>query len=110
MAWHIVGTYYAPKMQGRLSLHLRRNREGDQIWCSGGQWIKIDRGDIDGVDVTGTKLAWVADWPKGFLGGEGVGRVYFDPAVSASQRTALEALSKVQRGRLYEVVGQLVQQ
>jgi hypothetical protein len=108
MAWHIVGTYYAPCSCKVGCPCVLGEQEGDQVWCSGGQWVDIDNGDVDGVDVSGARLAWVADWPKGFLGGEGVGRIYFDSSVSAQQRDALEPLFKGQRGGVYEVVGQLV--
>jgi len=104
MAWHIVGTYYAPCSCKVGCPCILGEMEGDQVWCSGGQWVHIGSGDVDGVDVGGAKLAWVADWPKGFLGGEGVGRIYFDPSVSAAQRATLEPLFKGQRGGVYEVV------
>ncbi|MEX3958630.1 hypothetical protein B0G57_10847 [Trinickia symbiotica] len=110
MAWHIVGTYYAPCSCKVGCPCVLGELEGDQVWCSGGQWVDIGSGDVDGVDVSGAKLAWVADWPKGFLGGEGVGRIYFDSSVSAEQRAALEPLFKGERGGVYEVVGQLVKE
>lgn len=110
MAWHIKGTYYAPCSCKVGCPCILGEMEGDQGWCSGGQWVEIDSGEIDGVVVSGTRLAWVADWPKGFLGGQGTGRVYFDPSVLPEQRNALEALFKGQRGGVYEVVGQLVTQ
>ncbi|MBV9453252.1 MAG: DUF1326 domain-containing protein [Rubrobacter sp.] len=44
----------------------------------------IQSGEIDGVDVSGTKVALVADWPSGFLAGNGTGRLYFDPSGSQS--------------------------
>jgi len=58
--------------------------------------------------VDGTKVALVADWPSGFLAGNGTGRLYFDPGVSEAQKAALESLIKGERGGVFEVIGALV--
>jgi hypothetical protein len=44
------------------------------------------------VDLAGVKLALVADWPGNFHHGNGKARLYFDPAVSAEQQTAIRAI------------------
>jgi hypothetical protein len=70
--------------------------------------IDIKSGDIDGVDVSGVTVAWSAEWPKGFLSGEGKGRVYFDPSTSSEQRAALEPVITGQEGGDLEPVGGVV--
>jgi hypothetical protein len=82
--------------------------EGDRGWCSAVRLYDIQSGEIDGLDVSGTKVALIADWPSGFLAGNGTGRLYFDPGVSQEQREALEALITGQRGGVFEVIGALV--
>jgi hypothetical protein len=82
--------------------------EGDRGWCSAVRLYDIQSGNVDGIDVSGTKLDLVADWPSRFLAGNGTGRLYFDPGVSQEQRAALEALIKGEQGGVFEVVGALV--
>jgi hypothetical protein len=82
--------------------------EGDRGWCSAVRLYNIQSGDIDGLDVSGAKVALVADWPSGFLAGNGTGKLYFDPGVSQEQRDALESLIKGERGGVFEVIGSLV--
>ena len=92
MAWRITGTYYGPcscKVGCPCTLG---EMEADRGWCSGNLTFDIRSGNIDGIDVSGTKVAMDVDWPGGMLGGNGVGRFYFDPAVSERQRAALEAV------------------
>ncbi len=50
----------------------------------------------------------MADWPSGFLGGRGTGRVYFDSALSPQQRAAQEPVVTGQRGGTPEIIGALV--
>src|SRR5439155_11141546 len=80
----------------------------DQGWCSGTLAFDIRGGNVDGTDVGGTKAALTGDWPGGFLGGNGTGRVYFDPAVAQPQRTALEAVFSGQKGGVFEAIAGLV--
>jgi len=82
--------------------------EADRGWCSAVRLYNIQSGDIAGIDVSGTKVALVADWPSGFLAGNGTGRLYFDTGVSQEQRDALESLIKGERGGVFEVIGSLI--
>jgi hypothetical protein len=70
--------------------------------------MDVRGGEVDGTDVSGTKVAMVADWPSGFLAGNGTGRLYFDPEVSQEQRSALEAVFSGQQGGVFELLGALV--
>jgi hypothetical protein len=108
MAWQINGTYWVscscevgcPCFWGEL--------EGDDGWCSGAMAIQVDRGSVDGVDLSGTKVALDADWPKGFLSGEGKGRIYLDRSASAAQNEALEALVQGRKGGSLEAFSVLI--
>jgi hypothetical protein len=102
MAWHVTGTDYGPCSYDLGCPCILGAMEGDRGWCSAVRLYDIQSGDIDGVDVSGTKVALVADWPSGFLAGNGTGRLYFDQGVSQEQRDALEALITGQRGGVFE--------
>jgi hypothetical protein len=65
--------------------------EADRGWCSGVLLFNIRTG-VDGTDVSDTKVALAADFPSGYLAGNGTGRLYVDPEVSQEQRSALEAV------------------
>ena len=108
MAWHISGTFWAPCSCKVGCPCILGEMEGDRGWCSGGQAFEIRSGSADGVDVGGVKLVWIADWPSGFLGGNGTGRIYFDPSVSQQQRDALQPIFQGQRGGVFEAIAQLV--
>jgi hypothetical protein len=108
MAWRITGTDLGPCSCDLGCPCILGATEGDRGWCSAVRHYDIQSGDIDGVDVSGTKVALVADWPSGFLAGNGTGRLYFDPGVSQEQRDALEALITGQRGGVFEIIGALV--
>ena len=108
MAWHITGTDLGPCSCDIGCPCILGATEGDRGWCSAVRLYDIQSGDIDGIDVGGAKVALVADWPSGFLAGNGTGRLYFDPGVSQEQRSALEALITGQRGGVFEVIAALV--
>lgn len=108
MAWSMSGNYWAPcscKVGCPCTLG---EMEGDMGWCSGGQAVEIRSGNVDGTDVGGVKLAWIADWPSGFLAGNGTGRLYFDPSVSQEQWAALEPVLKGEKGGPLEAISALV--
>jgi hypothetical protein len=65
-------------------------------------------GTVDSIDVSDTKVTFVGDWPRGFISGNGTGRLYFDSAISQDQRTALEAVLTGQRGGVFEAIGALI--
>jgi hypothetical protein len=108
MAWHITGTDLGPCSCDVGCPCILGELEGDRGWCSAVRLYDIQRGSIDGIDVSGTKVALIADWPSGFLAGNGTGRLYFDPDVSQEQRDALEVVLTGQRGGVFEVIAALV--
>ena len=74
----------------------------DQGWCSGAILYDIEQGQIDGIDVGGSKVVLAADWPGNFFGGHGTARLYLDDQASPDQRRELEAVFSRQRGGLLE--------
>ena len=110
MAWQIAGTYYAPCSCDVGCPCLLGETEGDQEggWCSGIIAVDVKSGHSDGVDLGGTKALLIADWPKGFLAGDGTGRIYVDEDASGDQGRELEAVLSGQKGGVFEVVGDLV--
>lgn len=108
MSWHITGTYYAPCSCKVGCPCLLGEPDGDQGWCSGTLLFDIRSGKVDDTDVSGAKVVLVGDWPRGFVSGNGTGRMYFDPSLSGAQRSALETLLSGKRGGVFEVIGALV--
>lgn len=108
MAWNISGTYWAPCSCNVGCPCTFGEMEGDQGWCSGSLVFDVHRGQADGVDLSGTKVALAADWPSGFLGGNGTGRLYFDPSASQQQRAALEGIVSGRQGGALEAIAMLV--
>lgn len=76
--------------------------EPDQGWCGGALGFDIERGNSDGVDLGGTRVAFTAEWPGNIFGGQGTARLYLDDAASADQRRELEAIFSGQKGGLFE--------
>ncbi len=108
MAWHMTGHYYAPCSCKVGCPCVLGELEGDQGWCSACLVFDIDQGDVEGVDVAGTKGAFVGDWPSGFLSGNGKGRMYFDPSDTPEQRTALESVFEGKKGGPFEIIASLL--
>jgi hypothetical protein len=108
MAWRISGNYYGPCSCNVGCPCALGELEADRGWCSGVLAFDIKSGNVDGLDVGGTKTVFVADWPSGFLAGNGKGVLYFDPGCSAQQRSALEQVLSGKKGGLFEMVASLV--
>jgi hypothetical protein len=93
MKWHIQGESYAccscsvgcPCAVGKMET-------AGSIGCSAVQIIDIHTGEIDGTDVSQTKVAAVVDWPGAMMKGDGTGRLYFDVDTRPEQRQALADL------------------
>ena len=66
--------------------------EPDEGWCSAALAFDIQQGSSGAVDLTGTKVALLAEWPANFFEGNGRARLYFEAAASAEQREALEKI------------------
>jgi hypothetical protein len=108
MAYSIQGTYYEPCSCKVACPCAYGEQDGDQGWCSGVIMADVRGGEADGVDLAGTRAALVADWPRGFLAGEGTGRIYVDQGASEDQRSALERIMSGQAGGSMEAIAALI--
>jgi hypothetical protein len=80
------------------------------IGCAALQVMAIEAGDINGTDVSGTKVAAVVDWPGAMMAGNGIGRLYFDVDMSEPQRDALEGLIRGKFGGGFSRIPELVRE
>ena len=108
MPWEIRGRYLAPCSCNVGCPCLFGELDADRGWCSGTVALDIQSGEVDGVDVSGTSAVLVADWPRGFLAGDGTGRLYLDADVSEEQQSALEPVLGGQRGGVFEGIAGLI--
>ena len=74
----------------------------DQGWCGGALGFDIERGSSDGVDLSGTRVAFAAEWPGNFFDGKGTARLYISEAANAAQRHELEVIFSGKKGGLFE--------
>lgn len=72
--------------------------EPDEEWCAGVFGFDVQQGSSDGVDLGGTRVALVADWPGNFFAGQGKARLYIDEGASDDQRRELEAIFTGNKG------------
>ena len=66
--------------------------EPDQGWCAHTFGFEIQEGRSDGVDLSGTTLAFTGEWPANFFLGGGKARLYLSDAMTGDQRRELEAI------------------
>lgn len=66
--------------------------------CEGGWIWSIDRGDVDGVDLTGRAMALFADWPGAIHEGGGRAVAYVDDAGDDPQTNAMTRLLRGEVG------------
>lgn len=76
--------------------------EPDQGWCSGTLAFEIERGNSDGVDLSGAKAALSIQLPGDFMGGMDLARLYLDESLSDDQRRELEAIFTGKKGGVWE--------
>jgi hypothetical protein len=109
VSWHLHGNSYAccscsvgcPCAAGGLET---AGSDG----CCAVQIMDIASGEIAGVDVAGTKVAAVVDWPGAMMSGNGTGRLYFDADTTPVQRDALETLISGSLGGTFSRMPDLV--
>jgi len=83
----------------------------DEGWCAGAIVYEIQKGSIDGVDVSGCKAALAAEWHGNFFGGQGKARLYIDAKASDAQRRGLEEVFGGKKGGVFEgLMGAVVKQ
>src|SRR3990172_7845518 len=104
MAWKMTGLTMEAcscKMMCRCTLG---PTEPDQGWCSAALVIDVQRGNSDGVDLGGRKVAAALDFPGDFFGGNATGRLYIDDGAGAEQRRELEAIFMGKKGGPWEAM------
>lgn len=101
MAWQMSGNIVEAcscKMVCRCTLG---PAEPDQGWCSAMQSILIERGNSDGVDLSGTRAAIGLQLPGDFFGGVDVARLYVDESATPDQRRELESIFHGEKGGVW---------
>lgn len=66
--------------------------EPDQGWCAHTFGFDIRQGSSDGVDLSGTTVAFTGEWPANFFRGGGRARLYLGDTATADQQRELEAI------------------
>lgn len=102
MAWNVTGNWVELCSCKILCPCWLGPAQPDQGWCSGAWVFDIQQGNADGVDLSGAKVVFAADWPGDFWQGNGTARLYLDAAASAEQRRELEAIFSGRQGGLLE--------
>jgi hypothetical protein len=82
--------------------------EPDQGWCSGALNFTIERGQSEGVDLSGRSVLWLIDLPKDFASGDGTVRLFVDDGANERQHSELEAIFSGKKGGAGEVLASLV--
>jgi len=76
--------------------------EPDQGWCSAALAFEVERGNSDGVNLSGARVVLSAQLPGDFMGGMDLARLYLDESLSADQRRELEAIFMGKKGGVWE--------
>lgn len=74
----------------------------DEEWCAAIFGFDVESGNSDGVDLSGSKVVFVAHWPANFFAGNGSARLYLEESASADQQRELEAIFSGKKGGLLE--------
>ena len=62
----------------------------------------MEAGELDGIDLAGGKVVFMAHWPGNLFASNGRARLFIDDAASADQRRELEAIFSGKKGGLLE--------
>jgi hypothetical protein len=108
MAYNLSGTYYVACSCKVGCPCIFGEPEGHDGYCDAQMTVDVGSGEIDGVDVSGVKTVLAVNWPKGFVSGDGKGRMYFDPSTSAEQRDALARAFAGKEGGHLEGLGAVI--
>ena len=108
MAWQLSGRWVemcSCKMYCPCNLGPAEPTHG---WCSASLMIDIERGNADGTDLSGAKLALSAQLPGDFMGGMDLAKLYFDERLSKDQQGALEAIFQGKKGGVWEPMSAVI--
>lgn len=66
--------------------------EPDEGWCSAVLAWDCNDGQSEGVDLSGSRFAVVADWPENFHKGGGKARLYIDSSTNEAQQAEIRGI------------------
>ena len=78
--------------------------EPDEGWCAHTFGFEIRQGSSDGVDLSGTTVAFTGEWPANFYAGGGRARLYICDTSTDDQRRELDAIFSGKNGGPLEVL------
>jgi hypothetical protein len=82
----------------------------DRGWCAGALALRVDEGDVDGVDLSGRTIVIAIHFPGPTLyDGNATARVFIDDGATDDQRRELEPILHGEKGGPMEVFGGLVE-
>lgn len=81
------------------------NARPSRGFCEGGWIWVVDKGHVDDVVLDGLGLALFAKWPGAIHEGGGRAVCYLDDRADPSQRAALAAIARGERGGPWEIFG-----
>jgi hypothetical protein len=112
MSWSIQGTFFETCSCNMLCpswFAVPDLMDMDQGWCGTALLARVESGDCDGVDLSGTDVVVGLHFPGPTLfDGDGTARVYLSETAGEDQRQHLEAIFKGERGGPMAVTGSLV--
>ena len=108
MAWRVSGQMHEVCSCKMLCPCWFGPAEPDQGWCSGVIIFDVQQGNVDGIDLGGSRVVFAVDFPGDFWSGDGTARLYLDAAASPDQRRELEAVFSGQKGGPLEALGGII--
>ena len=108
MAWQISGQLIEACSCKSACRCVLGPAEPDQGWCSAALTFFIDKGQSDGVDLSGRAIVWLVDLPKDFASGDATVRLIIDDRADARQRQEIEGIFSGKKGGPGAVLGGLV--
>ncbi|MGH7264744.1 MAG: DUF1326 domain-containing protein [Candidatus Rokuibacteriota bacterium] len=102
MAWNLSGQAFELCNCDVLCRCWLGPAKPDRGWCGGAFIFDVQQGRADGVDLSGRKVAFAAEWPGDFWSGNGTARLYLDETATPEQRRELEAIFSGKKGGLLE--------
>lgn len=110
MAWQMTGQWLEACSCKMICPCNMGPAEPTQGWCSAALVLDIERGNADGVDLSGAKAALAIELPGDFFGGIDKARLYIDEAASSDQRQALEAILTGKQGGVWGPVASMIKE
>lgn len=110
MAWQMTGQWLEACSCKMICPCNMGPAEPTRGWCSAALVLDIERGNADGVDLGGTRVALGAELPGDFFGGIDKACLYIDERASPEQRRALEAILTGKQGGVWGPVASMIKE